>query len=163
MHRSAEENERRRLRESRTRAIGLMHSHPDDSTFSRLDVASFISDPEYKLSLVTAKGGAMRALVASKETHWLMSKNDTMLEVDQEVQMDLWFEKVKTNLQHILDQMDRATYTNYNTDPSFKNRIINDVFDKVFAWVAEQRKFGYYVGDEHGHMRRLRLKPKAKQ
>lgn len=144
------------VRDSNKRTIGLVHSHPDNITFSHNDIANFLASPDTKIMTVGLPNGVTEILVATHETKWMLSeeaarRNDF---TEYEEQLDKWTQ--------LLGRIYRKYYPERTTFSSSESEAINNqVFSKFAQHTSVNYRFGYYRSDESGIARRV-LPPKKK-
>lgn len=121
-----------------TRHLGAMHSHPDASPFSPIDLEGFLSDPGSLISLVASDDDSVR----------LMMKTGATPPWDNDAPRPTWEEDLTEKL-HSLPAEQRSI-------PS--QRLIQEGY---IIGLATQWQVGYYRGDASGIVKRLASKKKT--
>ncbi|HLD21592.1 MAG TPA: hypothetical protein VJB65_01720 [Patescibacteria group bacterium] len=139
-----------------THRIGIIHSHPDESVFSSFDIALFLSDPSFKLSILSTTAG-VHVLVPTKETKWLATdsmpspnKANTLV---QEYH-DRFSSSLTGMIKKQLNNNEVLTYS-FNHDVDFRHRVVFDCARRMLLNACRNRNLGYYVGDHSGTVRRI--------
>lgn len=157
-----QQSERERMRQARlevTRPIGLIHSHPSETTFSGVDLTTFLDDPDFKIFTLASSDGALRAFVATSQTKWILKDNQAIREVEQDVVRSRYDELAHKDLEARVRGLNALERIHYSNNEHFRDSLQRKSDDAVLALIAAERKFGYYVGDETSpKLRRLVIK-----
>lgn len=114
-------------------SIGSIHSHPDASPFSSVDVSFFLlrqSDVQHRIAILGTIDGSIRALIATRDTARL-THVDAMLQ---------WRRVMSQRFVHA-------------------SRYIQET-DALIAQYGQKYKFGYYIGESSGVVCRYGLSEK---
>ena len=132
-----------------TLPIGDLHSHPTAGPFSEADVASFLTMPREKISIVTSLDG-IRAMIATRTTK---KRNPRTSQETDQITSELkkkWEDRVRNSLRARSQQDNKPDLIQGSKFETKKWQ-----FEALFALLAQEEGFGYYKGDHSGVVRRL--------
>lgn len=138
------EDYHRRRRQMVTRPIGLVHSHPVDTSFSPVDLANFLLDNNSKIWVMANSSEEIRVFISCRTTRWLEHDGtpEGIGRASNEKTIK-WNEMIERRIRKIQQET-------RSEQPASRGSLIKSVTDNLMAHGSVNYAFGFYRGDEHG-------------
>lgn len=129
------------------RTIGMVHSHPNITTFSNIDIHSFLTVNELAVSIMTSTE-RLRMLVASSEGLPLDVEAEALLTTG-------WEDAIRQRVGCLANAAQPEQLMRILADDRLLLPLQNQAVDSLLVELAGRLKFGYYRGDDSGVVKRL--------